>query len=373
MTAEPTPSILASLREYALKNPFITMWNLALVVGGLIAHVYFTQIGYFPDLDLKSASSFLLGVALLGGFFTVLLVAMFTVPAWMTRSEMWSGVQQLPIDEQLEKRRSAAFMVTSALYGSLALCGWTFVFGRFALGPGHDELARQIGWAATAAGALCGTALIFYTLAYARKLPGYPRPVRHFTLIFVWSFVIPFLGITVLMSVINSPGEDLITLMNAFIFVLVLIVANALLASINFKSPRAYLGSAFLAITMLGLFLALPGNAISITKGVFAVYKMGAVPHTVFIVKKPACDAVNLLVKNACQITETAAMGCIAPYQMASRVGSEFLLVFQRGDAEIKVPLQKDDVHAWASVEGKKIATCPPPETPVKSPPAPTK
>jgi hypothetical protein len=147
MTAEPPrpteakASALERLLDYAFKNPFIAMWNLALIVGGFIALVYFTQIGYFPDLDLKSGSSFLIGIAFLGIFLSALLAIVFTVPSWMIRTEVWRNYLQLKervpgmepqaISIEMERKRRLPFIAFASLHGLAAACFWLFIFGCF--------------------------------------------------------------------------------------------------------------------------------------------------------------------------------------------------------------------------------------------------
>jgi NADH:ubiquinone oxidoreductase subunit 6 (subunit J) len=171
MTAEPPrpteakASALERLLDYAFKNPFIAMWNLALIVGGFIALVYFTQIGYFPDLDLKSGSSFLIGIAFLGIFLSALLAIVFTVPSWMIRTEVWRNYLQLKervpgmepqaISIEMERKRRLPFIAFASLHGLAAACFWLFIFGCFGIKAGHEEFANRIQWCAAVGGAAC--------------------------------------------------------------------------------------------------------------------------------------------------------------------------------------------------------------------------
>ncbi|NYE60078.1 cyanate permease [Duganella sp. 1224] len=114
LPAADKPSITHRLLDATLKNPFITMWNLALIIGGLIALVYFAQLGYLPDLDLKTASSFLLAVALVGVFLSAILMVIFNVPSLMIRSERKD-------DDQTTFR---LFVLRAVLCGVTGACFW---------------------------------------------------------------------------------------------------------------------------------------------------------------------------------------------------------------------------------------------------------
>ncbi len=110
------------------------MWNVALVVGGMIALFYFAQIGYLPDFDPKSAASTLIAIAILGCVLVAFLTLVFIVPAGMIRGQVWKTYCQLtvagpgapaqPVSDALQKLRRPAFVRAVFLHGLAAYFTW---------------------------------------------------------------------------------------------------------------------------------------------------------------------------------------------------------------------------------------------------------
>jgi hypothetical protein len=69
-----------------------------------------------------------------------------------------------------------------------------------------------------------------------------------------------------------------------------------------------------------------------------------------------------VLAPGTCAATTDKDLGCVKPVQLASRVGSEFLLIVKSGEKEIKVPVQKTDVLTWGM--GLSDKSCPAPVLP---------
>ncbi|NYE60079.1 hypothetical protein FHW58_001231 [Duganella sp. 1224] len=80
---------------------------------------------------------------------------------------------------------------------------------------------------------------------------------------------------------------------------------------------------------------------------IFSNLSFGGLTNTALIVKEPACKGLNVLVPGTCAATAEKDPGCVNPLKLASRVGTEFLLIVKSGDKEVKVPLQKMEVLTW--------------------------
>ena len=51
------------------------------MVGGLLGFLHYAQLGYMPEIDLKSAITILMALALTGTALTFLIAVIFTAPA----------------------------------------------------------------------------------------------------------------------------------------------------------------------------------------------------------------------------------------------------------------------------------------------------
>jgi len=74
------PSILEEIRKYILSNLFLSLWNLSLLIGGVIFWMYFFHIQYFPDLRLDESVLLLLLVAITGFFLLFVMASIFMIP-----------------------------------------------------------------------------------------------------------------------------------------------------------------------------------------------------------------------------------------------------------------------------------------------------
>jgi hypothetical protein len=378
---------LSSLQDYVFKNPFLVLWNSALILGGLITFGHFSSIKYFPDLDIKTASSFLLGIALLGLLLTTLLALSLVAPSYLLRNEIWinyflheprnPGQACLRVSADVEMRRRLPFLILNLCYGLASffafviLCSYLIdrSYGQY------RENVRMVG----------GIGLVFSlatqlwadrywkqrdradnTLSNGRR--GHSNVAQHVSLAFIWIMVSPGYLLLLTLAVGKLKESDLIGHLCILLFVLIFIVVNAGLSITNFNSAKSLLiVPAVAAVLTLG-YLSLPSNPLSITRTVFASFAIGDLGSTIFVVKRATCDAVNLIAAGTCEIASESA-GCIRPKSLANRIGSEYLLVLEphvesgvAGDVrtiqrapgtEVRVPIPKSEVLVWGSGDAK--------------------
>jgi hypothetical protein len=329
------------LLDKLIDSPFATLWNLTVIIGGLIALIYFTQLGYLPDMDLKSSAAFFLGISVVSLFLLGLLILVFSVPSWMLRNELRSAA-----DESEPRWHSP---VRVALTGFLAALACLLMIGLFALDPGHEQLARRIIWTSGLGIAFCATTLVvFLGKKFARTL----------RLLFAWLMVTPSFWLMALMRVQAHDGAG-ITLLIVGAFVAVIIIVNSVLTALRFDTQKAWLAVVMLSLALPIIYLTLPTKQPSIPESVFKKLSLGGMVNTTLIVKTPACNGVNALIEQACIPIAGKDVGCITPALMANRLG-EYLLIFESGQNKIKVPLQKNDVLVWsASTEKSKCHILP--------------
>jgi hypothetical protein len=368
---EDKPSIFQRLLDYVLKNPFLTLWNVALLVGGMIALFYFAQLGYLPDFDPKSAASTLIAIATLGCVLVAFLTLVFIVPAGMIRGQVWKTYCQLtaagpdapaqPVSVDLLKLRRPAFVRAVVLHGLAAYFSWGVLVSCVAAGSGYFSWALL--WSSLSGVVICTALLITnfrWVVGKARlnnqapeELLGHSYKSQQFSLLMTWLLVAPGTALMILLSLGKSGGDNIGDIILSLIFVAFYLAANAVLAVHDFQPPVSYLAYPVAGVLLFVFYLILPANPVSISQGAFSIYAVGALPNTAFIVKRPACDAVNSLAEHACQPIGDGTSGCIKPKRMASRIGNEFLLILSDG-SDIKVPLQKSDVLVWGATANPK-------------------
>lgn len=385
---------LSSLQDYIFKNPFLVLWNSALILGGLITFGHFSSIKYFPDLDIKTASSFLLGIALLGLLLTTLLAVSLVAPSYLLRNEIWnnyflheprtSGQPCLRVSSDVEKRRRLPFLTLNLCYGLAAFFAFVFLSNylidhSYAQYRKNVQMVGGIGLALSLAAQLWGNRYWKQRdrreniLSNGRR--GHSHVTQHVTLALIWMMVSPGYLLLLTLAVGKLKESDLIGHLCILLFVPIFIVVNACLSIMNFNSPKSLLIVPAVAAVLTLVYLSLPSNPLSITRTVFASFAIGDLGSSRFVVKRATCDAVNLIAAGTCEIASESA-GCIRPKSLANRIGSEYLLVLEprvetggAGDVqtikraprtEIRVPIPKSEVLVWGSGDAndKGWASC---------------
>ena len=385
---------LSSLQDYVFKNPFLVLWNCALILGGLITFSHFSSIKYFPDLDIKTASSFLLGIALLGLLLTTVLALTLVAPSYLLRNEIWinyflheprsPGQALSRVSADVEKRRRLPFLTLNLCYGLATF--FTFVFlSSYLIDRAYAQYREDIRMVGGIGLALSLTAQLWGNRYWKHKSGredilsggrrGHSHLAQHVTLAFIWMTVSPGYLLLLTLAVGKLKETDLSGHFCVLLFVLVFIAVNAGLSITNFNSAKSLLIVPAMAAALTLSYLSLPSNPLSITRTVFASFSIGDLASTLFVVKRATCDAVNLVAAGTCEIASESA-GCIRPKSLANRIGSEYLLVLEprvEGDAagevqtsqrapatEIRVPIPKSEVLVWGSgdADDKEWAAC---------------
>jgi len=78
--ANPANTVVTKIWQYVLDNPIKTAATTALAWGGLLMLMFFSRIGYMPDINLESATSLLYAIALLGSFVAAYTMLMMVMP-----------------------------------------------------------------------------------------------------------------------------------------------------------------------------------------------------------------------------------------------------------------------------------------------------
>lgn len=393
-TAPTTPSttstrIWPALREYFVKNPFLALWNIALIFGGLIAFTHFASIRYFPDLDVKTASSFLLGIALFGVSLITILAVVLVIPSHLLRNEVWRPYNLLtpgsaegggqPESEAITRKRRLSFMTSSLLHGVAAFSFYIAFASVVILHDSGGSYSLVVGGISVASFVISITALRWLGRIWRKRdlqygppilRGGHSRKTQHLLLASIWWLMAPGLLLLLLGSAGKLARNDIAGHVCVAGFAILIVTANGFLAIQKFDTVRAYLSVGGVAIFLLIVFLIIPSNPLSITRAVFVSLAMGDLGSSRFVVKRPTCDAVNLIAPGACEVASENA-GCIRPERLANRIGSEYLLVLKipmpkapdgksqvigaDTSMEIKVPIPKSEVLAWAAADNASL------------------
>lgn len=223
------------------------------------------------------------------------------------------------------------------LSGFFVASAYLLTIGLFGLDPGHEQLARKIVWAAAVVMGISGLPLAVFLR----------NPMAHtFTLLVAWAMVSPSFWLLVLMRV-RTPEGDGVSLGLAGAFISLLIIVNSVMSALRYDTRKQWLAFALLSLSLPLIYLTLPSDQPSIPENVFKKLSLGGISNATIVIKKPACDGINVLLPNACAMRSGTDIGCVTPARMANRLG-EYLLVFEAGQQKIKVPLQKNDVIVWS-------------------------
>jgi hypothetical protein len=82
----PWAQVPAKLIDYFLSNVMKTVWGVFLFVGGMFFLIYFTSIGFMPELDLQASLTLLATSALMGCWVLTLISLGLIGPGWIWKS-----------------------------------------------------------------------------------------------------------------------------------------------------------------------------------------------------------------------------------------------------------------------------------------------
>ncbi|MES2040104.1 MAG: hypothetical protein V4495_19990 [Pseudomonadota bacterium] len=381
--------------DYVSKNPFLTLWSVAGIVGGIFGYIHYARIGYIPEIDIKSVGTILFSLALTGVVFTAAFGAIFLVPALYFRSagrndpnliDLSIPEDPYELEIKIRNRRTAGLVIRSSIT-SLGI--YSVVFGVLAWG-------YQIGPFLVVVGIAVMASMMFFFDKFASLFPFEKKknnenetegPIRQFfsrnaELIgatFVWfisfTFVFVFANLSIFSNIKLEFHEKVLCSIG---LVFIVLFAN-LIASI----PGISKVDRFAAPLIMGIMasplmfvLAVPNSNINLEKLVFRQLGLGSMPNTIFFVNSDACLTANLIRANTCSYVEgqklgidgkdEKKLGCIIPHLLENRLGSEYLLAFNDEGEKIPgketkeinsltIPIQKKDVVQWGFLNNKNL------------------
>lgn len=364
---------LASSRilEFIKNNPFLTLLNVGLMIGGILAYAFFAKINYLPEFDLQNATTLLIGIALVGIAVTLGLGICFILPSVFIQN-IWRLIhpptEDIDLDEdsfkEIKNQHSYALSISSTLAGIVIVAEWILIA---TLNTHFEPYLLLLSISLPAA------FLLFQYWSYKKNQSRfdkkdvekiYGNPIKficsNFLLLAAW--IIPGF---ILILILAHPFESLYVTKSWYslgwlIFsLIVIIVNNSILAAghISHKPKGKLVFQSYVLITFscLIVYANLPNNQTSLINVPFQILHLGNVSHSVFVVNSEDCKMLNTLKTNACFEIKDTNLGCVVPKRLASRIGTEYLLIFDANvmDAKLKpyeitIPLKKDHVLGWS-------------------------
>jgi hypothetical protein len=365
--SEATASTL-KIPDYFKNNPFLALLNVGLIIGGILAYTFFAKIKYLPEFDLQNATTLLIGVALVGIITTIIFAICLTLPSWLIKN-FWASWITLSTDDDnysseelkaIKSHQANSLIISSALIGVFVILEWCLFFYYF------DNLNFKLFLKCAALFLIVlAIQVVRYWVIYRRfdrkeaeLIIGNKSNYIKSNLVLLSAWVISSL---VLILILIKPIFQFIQdkywfglLLNIFLLLMIIFNNSLLAAGHIFNKNKIQLLIVNIAIIFSSLiaYVGLPSSQIDYVNVPFQTFHLGDIRDSVFIVKKETCHMLNTLKPDSCLGNDN--LGCVHPKIVASRIGKEYLLIFDSLDSsnsktkEITVPLKKEDVVGWS-------------------------
>lgn len=205
-------SFWEKLIDYIAKNPFLVLWNVAIIIGGLVGYYHYLHVGYLPEVDIKSMGTILVALALTGVLMTGFLTITFCFPSIYLRGLFkQKDDETLSAEAELQHiRASGLVMLITAVNGAgvAAIVLWLFGDEKLQLPNGYYGLVG--------AGFVLISGLARWTLRHRHQ--HYRDIGKYIYGSFVWMVSLLLMSLYLIGSVIAN--EDLATSNKLFITIL---------------------------------------------------------------------------------------------------------------------------------------------------------
>lgn len=382
--------------DYVSKNPFISLWSIAAIVGGIFGYLHYANLGYLPEIDIKSAGTVLLSLALTGIALTICLGIIFLIPTLFLYSpnETSSNSRKdndLPDGPLVLKKKKRNWKILSTLlrstmiavgflliiihidarrydpsgFETLNILGIAFVFV-FSILYNLFEIINlfeviknsrtyqatvirfnpQISWIKSCLKRYLDSGFHKYCVSKIFSV----LLTQNFKLIapsFIWFFSFCTIYVLVSGEVLSDKSSTGVGKSLWFVAMLMAVIVPNVVLSLNsnIEGEKIALSIKLFLVTFPLLVLhLLPNNKINLEKIIFRQLGLGNLPNTVFFVNSQACETANYIRKNTCTLIDVPKatneskddkrIGCIQPHFLENRLGTEYLLAFNDAVAE---------------------------------------
>ncbi len=321
--------------------PWISIWNLALAVGGFLLLGYFASIEFLPDLELKDLAGTIAAVAVVGIFIVVLIGGSLLIPALY-----------LEVEEKSKRK--------SALY----IAGVGIALPFFAIvNLAAEHFYRVEGWVILGCITTGLSWLITFSQANKFTVRGFFRTFVYVGMWAFWVVAVPMVYCFAVLQQGNRPDWVMAVMLfgvPAFFALLSLMLSSL---------PKNQRLVAFVVFSVVAVFLfSFVLNRPALVPQ--AVFKMLGLSvdreHVTLVLSENGCNAMNLTLKEngkPCEFDSIAKLGALTDARIVSRVGSQVVIhwrvlklpITARTDAQLQAALKDGKNEIWQRVVLKKV------------------
>jgi len=344
--------VLEHIREHRehidlVPKLLFTLWNLSLLVGGLIFVVYFGSIGFMPETDVPASVTLLTVSAITGAFLLIVTSFILVAPSYIWRR--WT-IRHETLKSLWSDRAGEFSRWRATLWFGLPLV--SFLVGVPLLLVVDEQYHACLIWGSLLSGpSIALIAALIFLWKQSQKWPALGNlGLSVFSSAFAFSPVILLVSVFIGASpalhadTIGGP-QQILLLVLTLIYILVF---NAALVSSRQSSAIEYiLLAAFITI----LILVMLQNITYIPKRVMNAYQFGYIPASL-VITDVGCMIVDnhniptLPNKNTCQVSNVT---------IHSRLGSTYYVQVNGTDnTPVCLTIPSEHVLSWAISKPKK-------------------
>lgn len=347
---KPAFSVWGTLKSV---NGLALLWNLVLILGGLVLLAFVLSNGFLPELDLSGAVSLLASVSLVSLFFIFVIFMLTTAGGWAMYS--WFGKWDAKLRGQTSML--VALFAASAVYAALSIPGEA---------PRLIRIVSVVVFIAMTVSCLLFGAWRFKV---ARSNQGFGKELGLSAgALFIGVVLMTYNAMVFLQLYRAQPGSEDVAQWAGFgVWLIAQAVCMGLVASCNTLTARLQVSGALGTVGFFFL-LILSNNPNFVMDRVAKALGIGALQDISLAVTGEGCQVLSVFSEGfLCTPELDVSVYVIEPVTLRSRFGKQVLIEYARpldgsGDSNetivFKAVMQAADVLGWQvrGVAGKMTA-----------------
>ncbi|SEA01869.1 hypothetical protein [Alkalimonas amylolytica] len=321
----------SKIKQYLYGNISTVFWFSFLSLGGAVYSLYYSNIGYMPDLDFQSAVTFLAVASITATLLVILFMVSLIIPGvfWV---ETWSNDSKFK--RYWEKEDGSK--------NFLRVVGWFVIPLLFWLGVVVVIISEKPIYLPVF---LIVLILVGWILNKKSQLTGKELATEYGRLVFT-SIGCTFLAFfpIYIVSILTFSGVETTKGSSIFVGFLVAFAIGFinLLAIMKRKSQNGLIYYSVLGLTAFFILFSSFEMFHRIPERVMEIYKFGAIKNASVVFKSEAC--LPLKMQGVIQSFEAEAPCKVSELTILSRLGEEFYIEKDK----IRIAINKSDVISWA-------------------------
>lgn len=328
--------------------PWVSLWSLSLVVGGLLLLGYFSSIEYLPDIDLQSISMTVVGVAVVGLYVVFVIGLGLILPTLFLDGSVGTD------------KRARLHLVLQAAIGILA--AFLILINVF-----YEYPYKQFGWFATFVLFIAACGLLVLNSGEKTKFSYFMQIIMKGSGWGCWALMIPMLFYRV---IIGSNDPEWVTIIGLLAFPILFGSLSIIVAMMPpQKRVAAQFAAGVIAVFLLGSIAQRPALVSQIT---VAMLGLSIKDRVTLVLTEMGCNSVNMLLDGRpCMFDIDKKLGNLSDVRLVSRIGSQFVIHWRPTNTTAvlsgefnanadddrnwrRAILKKEDVISWAYDFNKK-------------------